>query len=467
MMNFCSSVLKPTISCSTVCNDGYEVTNLISGSVVERNKGFLAYNAIKPPITITINFPCSINIAFINLWAQIGYQKSTGFEMYASSASQPQDYQKTAHGYLESNDVGIVFFRRIHYNEYTKLTKSIKYFARTAFPANTYALLNNAVSIQIRIIKTNSSVPALAKVEVWGQPSRSCDKVLRNNIVKMWEERTLQEPETNAQAKNKEDTRVIDLKFDIPEEFLDSITYTIMALPFILPCGKIVDQSTLEKHEEQEAKWGRAPSDPFTGKMFTANNRPILATALKARIDKFLIEHSEEQELLTVPRTIGRKEKNDNSEICNSDSDNNILDVNLNRPIPCNSEDETGCQAPSYHVYQTQNKRARLDKDNASNCKHDLKPSFSTHEEEIDLSLDLALQSTLSRLPTYTRFSNSNSETAIPQCVTCKSNDMLFKLPCEHFLCRKCIVLKKETSDLKCDTCDNSFQSSDPVRYHI
>jgi hypothetical protein len=35
---------------------------------------------------------------------------------------------------------------------------------------------------------------------------------------------------------------------DIPEDFLDSITFEIMTVPMRLPCGKNIDQLTLEKH---------------------------------------------------------------------------------------------------------------------------------------------------------------------------------------------------------------------------
>lgn len=64
-----------------------------------------------------------------------------------------------------------------------------------------------------------------------------------------------------------------------------------------------MDQSTIDRHSEEEAKWGRLPSDPFTGLEFTSHRKAILNVALKARIEKFLVENSEH--FKTVPRSLG------------------------------------------------------------------------------------------------------------------------------------------------------------------
>lgn len=51
----------------------------------------------------------------------------------------------------------------------------------------------------------------------------------------------------------------------VPEQFLDEITYELMALPMLLPSGHFVDRSTLEKLQHTDSMYGRPPSDPFTG----------------------------------------------------------------------------------------------------------------------------------------------------------------------------------------------------------
>lgn len=51
----------------------------------------------------------------------------------------------------------------------------------------------------------------------------------------------------------------------VPEQFLDEITYELMALPMLLPSGHFVDRSTLDKLQHTDSMYGRPPSDPFTG----------------------------------------------------------------------------------------------------------------------------------------------------------------------------------------------------------
>jgi hypothetical protein len=441
-----------------VSTDGYEVTNLVSSDVEEARKGFLAYHAIKPPVTITINFCCRVNISHVILWAQVGCQKSTGFEIYANYASgtKPEEYQKAAFGYLENTEMGIIFYRRVNYQECLKSAKHLNSFAWKAFPGRTCFFLNNAGGLQIKIIKTKSSVPALARVEVWGKPSKFCDEAVQRKIFELWthtipkKETVCCEPENQLQIDS-------DGEFEIPEEFLDSITCTIMAVPFILPCGKVVDQSTLDKHGQHEAKWGRLPSDPFTGKIFTENNKPIPATALKACIDKFLIEHSDRQELASVPRTTGRKKKSVVHNIRFSTVPS--ARIKPSTSVGCPVEDkEVTYVGVSEDVCQSIPKRPRYRVD----AKEML--CVESHEEALDQSLSSAVESTLVGLPTFTRF---NSHIAIQQCAVCKSGKVLFKLPCKHFLCRVCLVMKKEFSDLSCSDCKACFRSCDPVRYHV
>lgn len=73
---------------------------------------------------------------------------------------------------------------------------------------------------------------------------------------------------------------------EIPEEFLDPITFSVMTIPVALPSGNAVDQSTLDKHVANENRWGRPASDPFTG--VALKSKPIVITELKSRIDHFL-----------------------------------------------------------------------------------------------------------------------------------------------------------------------------------
>jgi hypothetical protein len=330
-------------------------------------------------------------------------------------------------------------------------------FAWKAIPGSTCFFLDNAANLQIKIIKTNSSVPALARVEVWGKPSNSCDEAVQRNIFGLWthtipkKETVCYEPQSQLQIDHDSD-----VDFEIPEEFLDSITCTIMAVPFILPCGKVVDQSTLDKHGQHEAKWGRLPSDPFTGKIFTAKSQPIPATALKACIDKFLIEHSDRNELASVPRTTGRKKKSSINDIRFSTVPSAY--VKPSTSVGCPVEDKEVTYMSASDVCQSRPKRPRYGVDAREIL------CVESHEEVLNQSLSSAIESTLVGLPTFTRF---NNHVVIHQCAVCCSGSILYKLPCKHFVCRVCLVLKKESNDLSCNVCKACFQSCDPIRYHV
>ncbi len=53
---------------------------------------------------------------------------------------------------------------------------------------------------------------------------------------------------------------------NIPLKLLDSLTYEVMLIPMSLPSGHFVDRSTVDKLANNDAIYGRAPTDPFTGK---------------------------------------------------------------------------------------------------------------------------------------------------------------------------------------------------------
>ncbi|MBN3326321.1 RNF37 protein, partial [Atractosteus spatula] len=54
--------------------------------------------------------------------------------------------------------------------------------------------------------------------------------------------------------------------------------------------GAVVDAGTLEEYQKREAGWGRPPNDPFTGVPFSRHSQPQPHAALKARIDRFLLQ---------------------------------------------------------------------------------------------------------------------------------------------------------------------------------
>lgn len=55
---------------------------------------------------------------------------------------------------------------------------------------------------------------------------------------------------------------------EVPEQFLDELTFEVMVLPMLLPSGHCVDQSTLDRLGQSDSTYGRPPTDPFTGMIF-------------------------------------------------------------------------------------------------------------------------------------------------------------------------------------------------------
>lgn len=117
-------------------------------------------------------------------------------------------------------------------------------------------------SLRIRIIRTlGSSVPAVAALDTWGYVAYSCPAPLARAVLYKWH--NLNYPpgsrasSSSSFAANDDDavtsrhkrdvglearptvTQTEEDSFEIPEEFLDGLTFEIMALPVRLPSGNV------------------------------------------------------------------------------------------------------------------------------------------------------------------------------------------------------------------------------------
>lgn len=401
MYNFLDYKLKPFVIADCPSTDGYEVTNLISENLNERSKGFLAYTAIKPPINVDFDFICPINIYYILIGTVIDSQKSTGIECFIKTSNS--DYINICR--INTEDPGIIIYNRKYYS-LTKRCEIPNGFTTRFCKTNMCKFTSCVEKLRIRIFRTKSSVPCIGKIEVWGGISRVCSNVTRNTIKQLLENCEVKPNENGTNVAGE----IINSKKDflnIPEEFIDPISCEIMSLPMTLPCGKTVDQITLEKHQESEAKWGRGASDPFTGQIFTINRKPVLNTALKSRIDEFLIQNSHREETFRLQRTLGRK------------------------------------------IGETSN----LNPENSDSA--EIKPSSSS-------SLDDLLNNAMKQY-NIVRFTEHEINTPNMKkiCGSCKSELNLYELECKHFLCRTC-VLKR----INCDVCKIVIKKSNIKKYH-
>ena len=162
--------------------------------------------------------------------------------------------------------------------------------------------LQKVTHVALKIVKLSGScVPAVGKVEIWGQPSASCKPEMleyalgiQGRIQGGQKIKTAITGEIhNGTVESSKHHNVLPgangSSSSIPEDFVDPITCEIMIVPLLLPSGHNIDTSTLEKHITAERSWGRLPSDPFTGKIFSDTCKPVPNSALKVRIDKFLL----------------------------------------------------------------------------------------------------------------------------------------------------------------------------------
>lgn len=284
---------------------------------------------------MTVSFPFNVEICRINidLTAGVG-QNVTGLEMYTSALSSRGSWNTPecrtlglAEPSIPDKEaftlVGKVFLK----NQSQVVFSHRGFKARPPFvpmevtlpsPAvvaqelwNKGALsLNHVAHLKICITHvTGSGIPCIKRLEVWGQPAKTCSQEVIDSVLLVASESlpqdlALQAPalpmESDCDSGNQSEGQhapsnlqeLAEVIQDVPEEFLDPITLEIMPCPMLLPSGKVIDQSTLEKCNRSEATWGRVPSDPFTGVAFTPHSQPLPHPSLKARIDHFLLQHS-------------------------------------------------------------------------------------------------------------------------------------------------------------------------------
>lgn len=407
MYNFLDSKLTPNVKTDTPTSEGHEVNNLISEFTHIRNKGFLAFSAIRPPVEVDFELICPVKIHYVTIWNTVNSQKSSGYEIYAKS----DDLEYKIIGKTFPEGSGFAMCNRKLYGK--KKPDVPSDFSICFFKGNEYKRFNCTDKIKIRIIRTDSSVPCIGRIEIWGEVARSCTEKTRETISYLMKPKPKpvehSEPST---SKTESPTG-----FEIPIDFVDEITCEIMSIPMTLPSGKSVDQTTLDKHQHNEALLGRSPSDPFTGIPFTTESKPVLNQALKNRIDDFLLKNKNQAEVMTVPRTVGKRK---------------TFDI-----------------VPEY---------ARVSKK--------IKPSeTNTFQSTSAEDLDLAIEDAISKY-NIIRYSKVNEDPSIDVCCFCKKNiNNLYTVKvCSHLICRQCLINIK--TDYNCAECEKSFKKSDVEKYH-
>lgn len=429
MFDFLNSKLSPKVRCSSAMMDGYEAENLISPNDLTKSRGFLAYTSIKPPVDVDFELICPVSLGYVFISTTVGTQKSIGLELLARNRKE-SEFVSIARAFFNNNEDGVFFCNSRLFSISSPPPNYNNRFYLCFLKSHSFRIFISAIEVRVRILKTDKSVPCLGRIEIWGRVSKMCSETTACTI-----KRLMQPPTKVASSSNAIIEGVNSQKesFDVPEEFKDALTYEIMAIPMTLPSGSTIDKTTLEKFIENEASYGRQPSDPFTGLKFNQTRKPVLNTALKSRIDMFLIKHADVPEVRSASRTVG-KSTEITTQMCKVVNRN----VNTKRKVDhaCNNNNS--------------NKTKRYSGDGSS----------------ADDDLNALIKRTV-HSENFIRFTveEHQPKDKIFDCVECKTSDNLYILPCNHLYCRKCVI--DVSSELKCKLCCAAFMRIDVKKYHV
>ncbi|XP_033016890.1 RING finger protein 37-like [Lacerta agilis] len=534
VINVCLPQFKPRIHCNKISADGYEVENLVSEDLARRNRGFRCEYFIKPPVHVTLSFPFNVEIFRINIDVSSGgYQNITGLDIFTSTSPSKASWSSSdspfsgldAQPPLDKEAFTLVG-KAVLKNQ-SKVTFSHRGF-RPRLPfhqqMDTLFSLSGSASLDLwnkgpsslscvshlKICITHvagGGLPCIKKVEVWGQPAKSCPHEVVDDVLRAMQgfggqAAGLPSPMESDLAPfgnpDSQEQKLMDAIPDIPEEFLDPITLEVMTLPMLLPSGKVIDQSTLEKCNRSEASWGRVPSDPFTGVAFSQHSQPLPHPSLKARIDHFLLQHS-----IPSTRLLGRAQAT-GTVVASSIAMSSLkrkMDLVEQKPGGQRSSTEPFLRFPATNLVATSTSESRAKKMktecDANSFQMDCSTDLLSHEQRLSDSLDSALNSALSSMPLFTAsltkgqqqphtggscpgpwnassgHEHSRSDSA-QGCSSCSrtfsvyfKTEPVYQLPCGHLVCRSCLAEKQKSLSILCMSCKRLVATHDILRVHF
>lgn len=516
-VNLVQHELGTTITSPHISSDGYDITNLLTNS----SNGFLVEHFIKPPIFIHIEFICNIFVHEIIINTRVGTQKSKGIEILVDDTTVGKCF-------LNSQQDVVQWVRNSNTDKIKDCTRNDA-FSKCNFYTGAHRHLNSTKRITIKVFKTeNSSLVSMKNLKIFGSINKKTNTGqdiqkyvdLLHNIhtrtvanQNLFGERNMliEKYENSNGEKYSKDNGCVAENVSIPEDFLDPITHEFMTNPIILPCGKIIDKSTLDKYLDIELKWNRLPNDPFTHVKFNQNQKPVQALQLKSRIDKFLILNSENSFIDKFPRTIQNSKtvhENllfkmfENQDVYSRNPYNSFVEKskrgylpegNIDSPVikrrkTCSHAqikiNNSTISVKSYFENQTMKKDGPKDEPNKPLNAVNSLDSELKFQDVIDLTKDVGnfhkpseylkqeddlekqIQSTLKNLPSFIDSSkvdsNLNDVVTMKSCCKCNQDHLLYKIiKCAHYICRPCLVTNKNDT---CMICNIDFSSNDVIR---
>ena len=503
-INFCRHVYRPAIRCDSVGVDGYEVEN----SVASDRRPFLAASFVKPPVNIYVSFPCSVDVSHIEIRSSHGAQRSVGFEIFTHSGRIASSWL------LDDGDVTVP--SHIPSSVFTCVGKAYQPDCTLfRFTNARYRTCSPWVGDPVDCARADASATFACGSCVPPAPASAPSARSRSGDNRRSPARPASSPACSACATTRQvaplqraSRTVWSRRFRFPtprtrrfrREFLDVITSELMSLPMTLPSGHCVDRSTVERHAREEQRWGRVPSDPFTGVTFGSDLAPVFNAPLKARIDRFLLRSSGEDVDLPNGRTVGgprrvpgggtvsrlllgHKVKVESATSANSTTggvgtkrklvdvssiDASSLDGGRTTGETSFCEERTNELSDSFHNKRTCLESARMLRTDAVKTESVARTPVSDHERNVSDCLQVALAATLGRLPSFQR-RNTQGVAAVTgtACQRCGATDATYRLSCDHAICRTCLLLCSNSKDtIECRQCHTNTLRRQIVRIH-
>ncbi|KAK3756239.1 hypothetical protein RRG08_035301 [Elysia crispata] len=555
LINFALDSIGTVVTSDKISTDNHECTNLVSSDWHKRRRGFIAEHFIKPPVNITFQFPCSIQIYQVFVTPFVGQQLSSNIEVYTASTSSraKNDMSSVARAKSSSHSAkhehptlcalptcGLtsspLFYQvsKVSVFDYGRICFTNPLFGpETEFDCSTEdrnlslyrktmqhfkkELMMAASHLSIRLVQTrHGSSVAVSSVDIWGLPAISVPMPLKNNIIAKFTSFIKPRPSTEKKkdiCSAKQETNgsvplseqhIQEEELSIPDEFIDQLTCEVMCIPMLLPCGKNVDLSTLNRFFDSEAAHGRAPRDPFTGVVFSENSKPISNIALKSRIDQFLFKHRDDKATSSVARTVsgqlgtsllGKRDVNGQrliGGVSSLVSPNTSNGESMRVPVKsiATSSRHSFPSSSNYSVLEpTTQKESDLKTYlfTETSTSVSTKPLLTTsscvglssqnepksHEQNLKDSLNSALASILNSSSTESKkISISYPSNKPSKCSFCKKflseAVSLYNSPCNHTVCRQCLTSQFHSSSthIKCGFCGILCKREDFIRKH-
>ncbi|XP_020805847.1 RING finger protein 37-like [Drosophila serrata] len=443
LINFLNPRLKTSVKSNAPCKDGFTASNLIADDEELLKRGFMCSSACKPPVEVIFDFFKAVDIRAIKLWPSIGTLSSTAFELHVR-----QDGKWVRVAFVKDLPHGlefVTFCYQSDVNSQTTCNATGQPLSRkVSFLKGAHKILPSISSVKVIIRATGNCPPVLRKVELWGLPARLVDKA-KGAVSVPYGQR---DDASKGKLGQRSSPRPIpQLKkhsmLFLPEEFLDSITWELMIQPTVLPSGKVVDQTTIDKHNAAEAKWGRQPSDPFTGLNYNNESKPIVNLELKTRIEAFLLKYSGDFEL---PHSRGSKRLHRRTH--QSDP---ICPASSTSMVPTK-------------VYRMQKlKRMATAKGTSLSAASGKQPSAKkaklSHQDTTASTSSPSMNQTFKQVLLKTTISGQMTGS----CINCRSAQFRYKIrTCHHLVCQDCLVhlLKEQLC-----VCKIAFQDADVDRH--